>query len=531
MLAVGGLGAYNIAHAIRGGSKSSAAGPTQPPSTPATQAPTAEQAVTAAKDFIDAWGRGDFTAAAALTDRQDIAAGALSGFQQALRPSEFTLTPTGAVPTEAGRTGQSAVGFHARLRFEGTGRAWEYDGRLGVVRTGEGRTAVHWAPDVIHPSLANGGSIAVQPVDAPAGRLVDRHGTAFDDSSPVKALLAGVKTPGGASGTPGRAVVLVHGSGRPPEQLFALTEPGGAELRVTLDAALQRAADAALKEQTAGGRAGSLVAVEPSTGRILAIANAPAGMFNRAFGGGIAPGSTMKVLSAAALLEAGLGPDSPAPCKDTTTSPKVWHNDERGDHPGYTLADDFAHSCNTAFIDQGLAKLAPGTLSKVASEQFGLGLEWHTGLKSFDARIPVPGSRDEQAAEYIGQGGIQVNTLLMASVAATVQSGTFRQPVVMDGVTDRTAAPGRLPGEVGRALRAMMARTARDGTARGPMAGLTGQVGAKTGTAEVDGKKPNSWFIAYRGDLAVAVEVEGAGHGADAAGRAAAQLLSAGGHG
>jgi len=401
MLAVGGYGAYNVAHAILGSpGGGGGAKPTQPVGAPATQAPTAEQAATAAKEFLDAWGRGDFTAAAALTDRQDIAAGALSAFQQELRPSEFTLTPTGAAPTTAGRT---AVGFHARLRFEGTDRAWEYDGKLGMVRTGDSRTAVHWEPGVIHPSLAAGGSITVQLVAAPPGRLVDRHGTALDDSSPVKTLLAGVKTAGGTSGTPGRAVVLMHGSAQPAEQLFALTEPGGAELRVTLDAALQRAADAALQEQTAGGRAGSLVVVEPSTGHILAIASAPAGKFNRAFGGGIAPGSTMKVVTAAALLEAGLDPDSPAPCKDTTTSPKVWHNDERGDHPGYTLADDFAQSCNTAFIDQGLTKLAPGTLSKVASEQFGLGLEWHTGLSSFDARIPVPGGRDEQAAEYIGQ--------------------------------------------------------------------------------------------------------------------------------
>ncbi|WP_052390825.1 penicillin-binding transpeptidase domain-containing protein [Streptomyces sp. NRRL B-24484] len=533
MLTVGGLGAYNVASAVWGGSGGhggsggggggGAAGPTQPAA--ATRVPTADQAATAAKGFLDAWGKGDFAAAAALTDRQDIATGALSDFQQQLHPREFTLAPTGPAPT-AGRPGGTTVGFHARLRFEGTDRAWEYDGRLGVVRTGEGRIAVHWEPAVIHPGLAGGGTIAVQTVDALPGRLVDRNGKPFDDSSPVKAMLAGVRTGKDASGTPGRAVVIVRGATQPAEQLFALTDPGAAEFRVTLDAELQRVTEAALREQTAGGRAGSAVVVEPSTGHVLAVANA--GTFDRAFGGGIAPGSTMKVVTGAALLEAGLRPDGPAPCKDTANSPKAWHNDERGDHLGYTLADDFAHSCNTAFIEQGLAKLRPGTLAQVASEQFGLGLEWHTGLHSFDARIPAPGSRDEQAAEYIGQGGIQMNTLLMASVAATVQSGTFRQPVVVDGVADRANAPRRLPAGVARDLRSMMAKTVREGTARTPMAGLTGQVGAKTGTAEVDGKNPNSWFIAYRGDLAVAVEVEGAGHGADAAGRAAAEILRTG---
>ncbi|GAA2750119.1 penicillin-binding transpeptidase domain-containing protein [Kitasatospora cinereorecta] len=523
MLAVGGYGVYNVAHAIMGGSKGGGDGARPVPSATA-HPPTAEQAAAAAKDFLAAWGKGDFATAAALTDRQDIAAGALAAFQQQLRPTDFTLTPGAPAPAEAGRT---AVGFHARLAFEGVDRAWEYDGTLGTVRTGDGRTVVHWEPAVMHPGLTAGATLAVQAVAVPAGRLVDRNGAPLDDSAQVKALLAGVKAPDGGSGTPGQAVVLLPGAGRPAEQLFLLSRPSGAELRVTIDAALQRAAEAALTEQTAGGRAGSLVAVEPSTGHILAVANAPAGGFNRAFGGGIAPGSTMKVVTAAALLESGLAPDSPAPCKDTTNSPKAWHNDERGDHLGYTLTDDFAHSCNTAFIDQGLARLAPGTLAKVAGEQFGLGLSWHTGLTSFDARIPAPGSRDEQAAEYIGQGGIQVNTLLMASVAATVQNGTFRQPVLVDGIPDRATAPARLPADVARALRSMMALTAREGTARGPMAGLTGQVGAKTGTAEVDGQHPNSWFIAYRGDLAVAVEVEGAGHGADAAGQAAAQLLKA----
>ncbi|MCU7820390.1 penicillin-binding transpeptidase domain-containing protein [Kitasatospora sp. DSM 101779] len=534
MLAIGGVGAYNVAHAVWGGSGGGgAAKPAQQAAATAAQAPTTDQAATAAKGFLDAWGRGDVAAAAALTDRPDLATGALSSFRQELHPSEFTLTPTGATGATAAASaqpGRTAQGFHARMRFEGTDRAWEYDGRLGVVRTDEGRTAVHWEPGVIHPRLAEGGSIAVRTVDALPGRLVDRNGKPFDDSSPVKAMLAGVKT-GGRPGTPGRAVVLVRGAAQPAEQLFTLTDPGAAEFRVTLDAALQRAVEAALREQTGGGRAGSVVAVEPSTGHVLAVASAPAGTFNRAFGGEIAPGSTMKVVTGAALLEAGLDPDSPAPCRDTVNSPKAWHNDERGDHLGYTLADDFAHSCNTAFIEQGLAKLGPGTLAKVAAEQFGLGLEWHTGLTSFDARIPAPGSRDEQAAEYIGQGSIQMNTLLMASVAATVQSGTFRQPVVVDGVADRATAPGRLPAAIARDLRAMMAKTVREGTARAPMAGLSGQVGAKTGTAEVDGRNPNSWFIAYRGDLAVAVEVEGAGHGAEAAGRAAAQILRVGNHG
>ncbi|MEU2632989.1 NTF2-like N-terminal transpeptidase domain-containing protein, partial [Kitasatospora sp. NPDC007106] len=194
MLAVGGVGAYNVANAVWGGSGGGGVKPAQPVVATATQAPTAQEAETAAKGFLDAWAKRDFAAAAALTDRQDLATGALTEFQQTVNPMEFTLTPTGAAAASAGQPGRTAEGFHARMRFQGTDRAWEYDGSLGVVRTDEGRIAVHWDPSVIHPSLAAGGSIAVRTVDALPGRLVDRNGKPFEESSPVKAMLAGVKT-------------------------------------------------------------------------------------------------------------------------------------------------------------------------------------------------------------------------------------------------------------------------------------------------------------------------------------------------
>ncbi|AUG75572.1 hypothetical protein CFP65_0615 [Kitasatospora sp. MMS16-BH015] len=529
LLAVGGCGAYNLTHAIMNGSKGgtpTADGRAAAPQ-PAGPPPSTKQATNAAAGFLAAWSRGDLTAAAVLTDDPISTSAALTVFRQGAAPKQLTLTPTG--PGPAGAAGTVTMGFHARLAFDGTDRALEYDSALGLVRTADGRTVVHWTPKVIHPDLVPNGMLTVRPTPIPAGHLVDRDGAPLTGSA-VTALLADLKDGRPVSdGTPGRAVVLIR-PGLPDKQLLVLGEGSAAQRKVTLDADLQQTAEAALAEQTSGGRAGSLVAIEPSTGRILAAASTPAG-FNRAFGGTLMPGSTLKTVTAAALLESGLGPDSPAPCKATTTSPRTWRNDEPGDHLGYTLADSFAHSCNTAFIDQGLARLAPGDLGKVAVEQFGLGLVWHTGLSSFDAKIPVPASRDDQAAELIGHGGVQVNTLAMASVAATVQNGTFRQPYLVDG-TERAAATGRLPAAVARDLRAMMAKAATDGTARAPMAGLTGQIGAKTGTADEDGQAdPDSWFIAYRGDLAVAVEIHAGGHGADAAGQVAARVLKAGNEG
>ncbi|CAM5720030.1 Penicillin-binding protein OS=Streptomyces glaucescens OX=1907 GN=SGLAU_14375 PE=3 SV=1 [Streptomyces glaucescens] len=75
----------------------------------------------------------------------------------------------------------------------------------------------------------------------------------------------------------------------------------------------------------------------------------------------------------------------------------------------------------------------------------------------------------------------------------------------------------------------MMNRTATSGTAAQVMAGLSGSIGAKTGTAEVDGAKANSWFTGYRDDVAAAAMVQQGGRGGDVAGPIVASVLRAGG--
>ncbi|MER8184753.1 penicillin-binding transpeptidase domain-containing protein [Kitasatospora sp. NPDC094015] len=531
MLTVGGYGAWNLVGAVTGGSRGS--DPNHRPaqaSSSLPQAPTQAQADDAAREFLGRWAAGDLAAAAGLTDRPDAALAALTAFRDQVRVRSLAFTPSGAAPAPA--AGQAGVGFRASVGFADTGSIWEYDGALAVARSGQGKPLVHWSPTVIHPHLGPGETIALQPLHAAAGRVTDRNGKALEEFPSLRQVLAGLPPAPGAGGDDGSAVMITHGPGAADaEPLFTVTAPTAATgTRLTLDADLQRAAEAALHDR-AGGHPGSLVAIDTGTGGILAVANSPAEQFNRAFLGGIAPGSTMKVITAAALLEAGLDPGSAVPCPSTTNSPRLWHNDEDGDHLDNTLAEDFAESCNTAFIDQGLTKLAPGTLAKVAAEQFGVGLVWHTGVESFDATVPVPKNSDEQAAEYIGQGSIRANALTMASVAATVQSGAFHQPVLLAGgpTGDRPATAARkLPAQVATDLRSMMARTAAEGTAASAMAGISGRVGAKTGTAEVDGAPAaNSWFIAYRDNVAVAAEIEGAGYGAQAAGQAVAQVLRA----
>ncbi|MFJ4675557.1 penicillin-binding transpeptidase domain-containing protein [Kitasatospora sp. NPDC088783] len=554
VVTVAGYGVYNLATALTGRSGRSGGAAAAGARPAVTGPPTAEQAAGAARAFLAAWAGGDLSGAAAATDDPAAATTALTAFQRQVGPSAIHLTAGGpaagpdpsapgsipsaapsapSAPSAAPATDTAlSLPFSASVEFAGTGTPWTYDGVLGLVRTRDGRTVVHWTPHVIHPHLDAGESIAVRPVAGTPAGITDRNGKPLTGFPSLAGSLEQFTAlvPQGGTADDGSAVLITKDSDGTAEKLFTVTEPRPIPaLKLTLDARLQEAAEAAVAKQSAGGtRAASLVAIEPSTGHVLAYAFSPSTGPNRAFTGITPPGSTMKVVTAAALLEAGVTPSTPVPCPATTlvTGLPV-ANDFADARPGNTFADDFAQSCNTAFLEKGREVLKPDSLPNTAKEVFGLGLEWRTGLTDFDTRIPTESNMAAAAPEFIGQGRVQTNPLAMASVAATVQSGTFRMPILLPGLPQQPAAR-RLSKGVLNDLRALMTRTAQSGTAAGPMAGIPGAA-AKTGTAEVGGGKPaNSWFTAYRGDLAVAAEVEGGLHGAQSAGPAVAELLRIG---
>ena len=566
VLAGGGYGAYSL----MGGSDSGSGGK---PRTVVADPPSADQAASGAKDFLASWASGDIAKAASLTDDPTAATTALTAFKTQVKPSALTLTPAGpatpqafasatGTPTPAKPTGAASatpsatgtpgagdspsatpgptgvlMGFKARAEFEGTSRVWDYNGFLSVVKMSDNTPAVHWAPSVIHPHLSGNETIATQQVFAPPSTVVDRNGKALQGASLTPALMASLQENARKLLPPdpnkdqdaGSAVVITDPSGKTAsDKLFTIVEPKpGKPFKVTIDNTLQAAAEKAMTDL--GGKQGSIVAIEPSTGQVLAFANAPATGQNRAFTGLLAPGSTMKIVTSTALLEAGLNPDTPVACPEKSSNPVAIPNDFPGAFPDYTLQKDFMVSCNTAFINQGLTSLKPETLAGTAKDVYGIGLEWKTGLPNADGKIPAtPGSKDEQAMNYIGQGKVQMNPLAIASVTATVQSGSFKQPVLVAGLPQQQAARQISP-DVAAKLRAMMNATAVGGTASQVMTGITDNAGAKTGSAEVQGASTtNSWFTAFRGNLAVAAEVQGGGHGVDAAGPAVASLLKAG---
>ncbi|MDH6136343.1 hypothetical protein P3T37_005768 [Kitasatospora sp. MAA4] len=563
MVGAGGYGAYTL---VGSDSKSGTKGPKA--RTVVAEAPSADLAASGAAAFLADWAKGDLAGASQLTDDPQNALTALTAFQDKVKPSALTLvaggpatpaafasataapsssaapsasaspSPSAAASASAAPANQVLLSYRSKAEFANTTNVWQYTGYLGLVKMSDGTAAVHWAPTVINPQLGAGETITTQPVFAPPTSVVDRNGKSLAAFPSLSQILAKYQqgAPTGDPADAGTAVVITDDSGKKAAQsLFTVAAPKpGKPLKLTIDATLQAAAEQAVKEQYAKGTPAGAVAVEPSTGHILAVANAPATGFNTAFQGRNAPGSTMKVITATALLEAGIDPNATMPCPATVTTGQTIKNDFDGDHLDFTFAHDFAISCNTAFIKQATATLKSGTLASTAQDVFGIGPAWKTGFPSADGVVPPAGqSKDETAVEYIGQGNVLMNPLAMASVAATVQNGTFKQPILVAGLP-QVAAARQLSPDVLAKLRTLMAGTTQaslDGTAVKAMAGLSGDIGAKTGTAEVTGKPTNSWFTAFRDNLAVSVEVIGGGFGADSAAPAAAEVLKLGNKG
>ncbi|GAB2724362.1 penicillin-binding transpeptidase domain-containing protein [Kitasatospora kifunensis] len=558
MLAAGGYGAYSLV----GLTGKSTAAPAPKPSAQVTSPPTAALAADTANAFLAAWSKGDVVGAAQLTDDTQSALAALTAFQTNLKPTGLTLAVSGpataaafasatAGPSPTSASADPAAGasgspstanqvlesFSAKAAFAGTSSTWQYTGYLAVERTGDGSTAVHWAPSVIYPQLSTGEGLAIQRISAAPSSVTDRNGkplTNFPSLTPILAQFQ-QQVPTADAADAGSAVVITDATGQATAQpLFTITAPKPAQpFKLTIDARVQAAAEQAVQAQYGNGaKPSAMVAIEPSTGQILAIANAPATQYDTALLGTTAPGSTMKVITATALLHAGISPDATMPCPSSYIVGQKYQNDFTDARPNNTFTQDFAASCNTAFIKQATQTLQPGDLAQTAKDYFGIGTDWKIGVTSVDGSVPPAGqSSDETAAEYIGQGKVTMNPLQLASVAATVESGTFRQPILVPGLPQPPAAQS-LPSGVLSNLRAMMNAvfTESDGTAYPLNAGLSGNIGGKTGTAEVGapGTPTNSWFTAYRDDLAVCAEVIGGGYGAQAAAPAVIQVLKVG---
>jgi cell division protein FtsI/penicillin-binding protein 2 len=329
------------------------------------------------------------------------------------------------------------------------------------------------------------------------------------------------------AGRPGVRIDLVEKtSGDVLNRILARRPRRGQPLATTLDLRAQNAAELAVSAAT---DTTAVVVVEASTGEILAAANAPGPTtYNTAFIGHYAPGSTFKVVSAAALLSHhAVRPQSPVRCPDTTViGGKRFKNYENGiTGPNPTFADAFAASCNTTMV--GFAPALTGTDLSTAASELGVGAAWDVGVPSYSGSAPADDDLVTRAADMIGQGKVLASPLTMAMVAAAVDSGVSRTPTLL---------PQLHPGErltqlhpaVHAELRRMMRLVVTQGT--GKLVNVPGlPVYAKTGTAEYqDGPatRTNAWMIGFRGDVAFAVLVANGSSGAHDAGPVVQSLLN-----
>ncbi|MDT8914884.1 penicillin-binding transpeptidase domain-containing protein [Amycolatopsis sp. PS_44_ISF1] len=475
----------------------------------------ASDPASAAKQYLRAFASGDADTASRLTDDPPGSAAVLRDAWSTLKPAgvRAELGPVGAA------TGPKATAAYTTTWTLAAGRVWSYDGTFDVVRSGS-QWRVHWTPAVLEPKLEAGQRLVVATAAAEAPAVIDRDGKPILVTGP-----GGPHAAGGAafpllssaltgqvhaSASDSFAVERVDTSGRSLETLFGKTTGGFEALKSTLSVGVQSAAQSAV--DSFGGKA-VIVAIQPSNGGILAVAqNAGAGTGPSALSGLYAPGSTFKIATATAALEAGTAtPDAALPCPLTARIGTRTLSNEDFDLGTVPMHRAFAKSCNTTFGT--LASQLPADGLANAATQFGLNADFDIpGIATETGEVVPAQGADEQVEDGIGQGTVQVSPFGEALMAATVAAGRavtprlWTDPDRATKVSTRYSAP---PAGVLASVRSMMREVVTGGTATG--LARSGTVFGKTGTAQFgSGAEAHGWFTGYRGDLAFVVFLEGA---------------------
>lgn len=386
-------------------------------------------------------------------------------------------------PIEPSITAQSIVDGAARTP---DGRAYT----VAVLRDTDYRTV----KDAVH--------------ELPGVRFTTAQRLLAPDAGFARQVLPAVRagTAAQLDGVPGWSIAAVAPGGTVATLVEEAPKPG-TTVAVTLDRALQVAAEDAVEPL---GQQAVLVAVQPSTGSLLAVAQNGAADAAGALAltGRYPPGSTFKIVTALAAVEgAGLRADTPVACPgETVIGGRPVPNKGGFDLGTVPLTRAFAKSCNTTFATIG-AGLAPDALP-AAALQLGLGADFAVPtLTTVTGSVPDAPEPVARAEDAFGQGQVLASPLGMALVAATVARGAPVVPQLLPGRPTEVTRPATAPDAAAlEQVRAMMRAVVTEGTATA-LGGL-GEVRGKTGTAEYtnDGRA-HGWFVGYRGDLALAVLV------------------------
>lgn len=360
---------------------------------------------------------------------------------------------------------------------------------------------------------------------------------------------------------------LLNGSdvrlfGRRLADFFTGRDPRGGNVDTTINPRVQQAGWDAMQQGCGGPPCkGAVVALEPSTGKILAMVSSPSydpnllashdpevqaqawqrlrddpdnPLVNRAISETYPPGSTFKVITTAAALQSGAteneqltaAPTIPLP--NSTATLENYGGTPCGDQPTVTLSQAFAKSCNTAFVQLGILTGAEALRSMARS--FGLDSTPSViPLQVSESTVGIIADGAALGMSSIGQKDVALTPLQNAEIAATIaNNGVTMQPYLVESLKGpdlaniTTTAPYQqrraVTPQIAAKLTELMVGAEKDAQQKGAIPGV--QIASKTGTAEhgTDPRNtpPHAWYIAFAPAeaprVAVAVLVE---NGAD----------------
>jgi peptidoglycan glycosyltransferase len=472
--------------------------------------------------YVQAWASGDYGRMYGLLDQSSHRRLSETQFAADYQAAARTATVDSLAPIHVGsRTGDVIpVAMRVSTRLFGSLRE-----NLLVTLAGSGSSAsIHFTRPLLFPGLRPGEQLARQTVLPRRAALLARDGTPLAEgpgrTSPVPDVASQIVGTLGAipsdqaagyaaAGYPPDARVGLDGLERVFQDRLAGTPGGtliagtrvlaktrpkrGQAVTTTIDPAIEKAAIVAM-----GGSYAGIAAMDPRTGALRALAGV-------AFSALQPPGSTMKIITATAALQAGIVKLSDTfPIMTAATIDGFTLHNASGEACGGTFFNAVAVSCNSVFAPLG-ARLGGARLVAMA-ERFG-----------FNHPFPIPGAAEptipsastiggtlDVASSAIGQGKVQASALEMTDAGATIAMGGKRPiPTLLDGqhpqfvhVTSRRVA---------RLVQRMMIAVVQFGT--GTAAAIPGvTVAGKTGTAELRNttapgaggpQNTDAWFVGY----------------------------------
>ncbi len=474
------------------------------------------------RDYVTAWAHSDYAKMYGLLDKKSQAAVSQSAFIAAYRNAATIATLEKLTPGHIAARSGDTIAVRVRVRTRIFGRLSEI---LQVPLAGSGGSAhVRYEGALLFPGLRRDETLSRKVALPPRSDILASDGTPLaqgparsspisDVASQIVGSLGPIPAPSAtiyaAQGYPPDAKVGQDGlerifqhrvAGTPGGTLLAGTRTlahshpkAGTSVTTTINPAIERAEITAI-----AGRSAGMAAMDPRTGAVLALAGF-------AFSELQPPGSTMKIITATAALDAGL-------VKLTDTFPEadaayvggfLLHN-ANGEVCGGTFYNAFAVSCNSVFAPLGV-KIGAKRLVAMA-ERFGFN-QPSPILGAAESTIPSAatiGNDTDVGSAAIGQDRVLSTALQMTDVGATIAMGGKRpiptlqahQPPNFVRVTS---------GHVARLVQKMMIAVVSFGT--GTSAAIPGvTIAGKTGTAEIgDTTGPNgntpqntdAWFVGY----------------------------------